>query len=180
MGKAKQTLNLPGQGTLLGHAIGQARVLSGCVSVVAGARYPLIRYRTAKAPSRWVYCADWQYGMSASLAAGVRSLSASAHGVFLLVGDQPLLAEEGLLRLRQGVMTAPDKVWAADYGQRVGVPAWIPRRLWPEVLRLQGDAGAGRLLNQIDVCRVEIAGVELDADTPARWRQIKQMLAEQA
>lgn len=91
-----------------------------------------------------------------------------------------MLAEEGLLRLRQGVMTAPDKVWAADYGQRVGVPAWIPRRLWPEVLRLQGDAGAGRLLNQIDVCRVEIAGVELDADTPARWRQIKQMLAEQA
>ncbi|RMJ05941.1 MobA-like NTP transferase domain protein [Marinobacter litoralis] len=97
----------------------------------------------------------------------------------MLVGDQPLLAEQGLLRLHRSVRQAPGQVWAADYGARVGVPAWIPRSLWPEVLRLQGDSGAGRVLNQARANRVDIAGVELDVDTPARWQQIKQMLAEQ-
>ncbi|WP_417503106.1 nucleotidyltransferase family protein [Marinobacter sp.] len=178
MGRAKQVLNIPGQGTLLGRAIEQARLLSGSVSVVVGARYPLIRYRTVQSASRWVYCADWQEGMSASLAAGINSLSPRAQGVYVLVGDQPLLAEQGLLWLRQGVLQAPDKVWAADYGPRVGVPAWIPRRLWPEVLGLKGDAGAGRVLNQREASRVRIAGVELDVDTPAHWQQIKQTLAE--
>ncbi|WP_227537511.1 nucleotidyltransferase family protein [Marinobacter litoralis] len=179
MGRAKQTLSIPGQGTLLGHAIEQARILSGRVSVVVGARYPMIRYRTPQTPSRWVYCSDWRQGMSASLAAGIRSLSPKARGVYVLVGDQPLLAEQGLLRLHRSVRQAPGQVWAADYGARVGVPAWIPRSLWPEVLRLQGDSGAGRVLNQARANRVDIAGVELDVDTPARWQQIKQMLAEQ-
>ena len=178
MGRAKQTLDIPGQSTLLGHAIGQARLLSGSVSVVVGACYPLVRYRTAQSPSRWVYCADWQQGMSASLAAGINSLSPRARGVYVLVGDQPLLAEQGLLWLRQGVLQEPDNVWAADYGPRVGVPAWIPRRLWSDVLSLKGDAGAGRVLNEGEASRVQIAGVELDVDTPAHWQQIKQTLAE--
>ncbi len=178
MGRAKQTLNVPGQGTLLGHAIGQARVLSDSVSVVVGARYPLIRYRTRQPPSRWIYCADWQQGMSASLAAGINSLSPRARGVYVLVGDQPLLNEQGLFRLRQGVLRAPEAVWAADYGLRVGVPAWIPRRLWSDVLSLKGDAGAGRVLNQVEANPVQIAGVELDVDTPAHWQRIKRALAE--
>lgn len=97
----------------------------------------------------------------------------------MLLGDQPLLADEGLLELGRCVRNSPDQAWAADYGKRAGVPAWIPRRLWPEVLRLQGDIGAGAVLNQAEVNRVKIAGVELDVDTPARWQQIKQMLAEQ-
>ncbi|MDP4546650.1 MULTISPECIES: nucleotidyltransferase family protein [unclassified Marinobacter] len=180
MGRAKQTLNIPGQGTLLGHAIGQARLLSRCVSVVVGARYPLIRYRCGQSATRWVYCSGWQQGLSASLAAGINTLGPSARGVYVLVGDQPLLDQRGLVALRDGARQMPDQVWAADYGSRVGVPAWIPRRLWPEVLRLQGDAGAGRVLNQVDACRVKIAGVALDVDTPARWQDIKQMLAEQA
>ncbi len=180
MGIAKQTLEIPGWGTLLGNAIRQARLLSGCVSVVVGGGYPLIRYRCSQPPSRWLYCPDWEQGMSASLATGIQALGPSALGVFVLLGDQPLLAEEGLLRLGQRVRQAPDSVWAADYGARVGVPAWIPRRLWPQVLRLQGDVGAVRVLNQVEANRVKIVGVDLDVDTPARWQKIKQVLAEQA
>lgn len=180
MGRSKQSLVLPGRGTLLGNAICQARVLSGQVWVVAGAGYPLVRYRCTSTPSRWLYCQDWNSGLAASLKAGIEAAGPHALGVFVILGDQPLLTREGLAELARCARGQPAKPWAADYGKRVGVPAWIPRALWPAVQKLEGDAGAGRLLNRGGANSVTIPGVELDADTPGDWQTIKQLLAKQA
>ncbi len=179
MGRAKQTLVLPCGDTLLGAAVDQARVLSGHVLVVAGAGYPLVRFRCTRQPSRWLYCTGWRAGQSASLKAGIDALGPRALGVFVMLGDQPLLAREGLSELAFRARSEPGRPWAAEYGKRAGVPAWIPRPLWPEVFRLEGDAGAGRILNRAGANRLHVPGVELDADTPGDWLKIKRMLAEQ-
>ena len=82
MGCAKALLPV-GSDTLLGHAIVQARLLGGPVTVVAGGWYPLVRYRCRSQPSAWVVARDWQEGMSASLKTGVASLGPRVKGVFV-------------------------------------------------------------------------------------------------
>ncbi|SFM19313.1 nucleotidyltransferase family protein [Marinobacter zhejiangensis] len=172
MGRSKQLLGW-GQGCLLDQAVALARNLSSDVVVVAGARYPVIRYRATRSPSRWVVAADWHKGMGASLNAGLRSLPARCRGAFVMVADQPVLALEGLQALADAARAEPGRPVAADYGGRPGVPAYLPRALWAQVSSLTGDQGAGAILNRVNARRIRIAGVELDLDTPADLKALR-------
>lgn len=162
--------------TLLDAAIGQGRVLSPDIRVVCGAWYPLIRFRCRRQPSSWLRVPDWHEGMSASLSAGLRSLGPAVKGVFVLVADQPLLDLNALAAFGKAARCVPEQPIAADYGGRPGVPAYLPRWLWPLVLDLEGDRGAGRLLAEVRATRVDIPGVHDDVDTPADWRRIRELL----
>lgn len=163
--------------TLLDCAIGQGRLLSRDVRVVCGAWYPLVRFRCRAQPSRWVKVADWDSGMAASLAAGIRSLGPAVKGVFILVADQPLLDRQALKAFGEAARCFPDQPAAADYGQRPGVPAYLPRWLWPEVLALEGDRGAGHILALAHATRLEIPGVHDDIDTPEDWKRIRRTVS---
>ncbi|MGO2135920.1 MAG: nucleotidyltransferase family protein [Marinobacter sp.] len=168
-----------GQGrTLLDCAIGQGRLLSTDVRVVCGAWYPLVRFRCRAQPSRWVPVADWELGMAASLAAGIRSLGPSVKGVFVLVADQPLLDRQALKAFGDAARCFPRQPAAADYGRHPGVPAYLPRWLWPEVLTLEGDRGAGRILALANATRLDIPGVRDDIDTPEDWQRIRKAISQ--
>lgn len=162
--------------TLLDCAIGQGGLLSRDVRVVCGAWYPLVRFRCRAQPSRWVPVADWQSGMAASLAAGIRSLGPHVKGVFVLVGDQPLLDRQALKAFAEAARNVPGQPAAADYGRRPGVPAYLPRWMWPDVLALKGDRGAGRLLTLANATRLSIPGVHDDIDTPEDWLRIREAI----
>ena len=163
--------------TLLDAAIAQGRILSPEVRVVCGAWYPLIRFRCRRQPSSWLRAPDWQEGISASLSAGLRSLGPAVKGVFVLVADQPLLDLNALAAFGKAARCVPEQPIAADYGGRPGVPAYLPRWLWPLVLDLEGDRGAGRLLAEVRATRVDIPGVHDDVDTPADWLRIRELLS---
>ncbi|WP_405420413.1 NTP transferase domain-containing protein [Marinobacter flavimaris] len=162
--------------TLLDAAIAQGRILSPEVRVVCGAWYPLIRFRCRRQPSSWLRAPDWQEGISASLSAGLRSLGPAVKGVFVLVADQPLLDLNALEAFGKAARCIPEQPIAADYGGRPGVPAYLPRWLWPLVLDLEGDRGAGRLLAEVRATRVDIPGIHDDVDTPADWHRIRTLL----
>jgi len=162
--------------TLLDAAIAQGRILSPEVRVVCGAWYPLIRFRCRRQPSSWLRAPDWQEGISASLSAGLRSLGPAVKGVFVLVADQPLLDLNALEAFGKAARCVPEQPIAADYGGRPGVPAYLPRWLWPLVLDLEGDRGAGRLLAEVRATRVDIPGIHDDVDTPADWQRIRALL----
>ncbi|MGC8119309.1 nucleotidyltransferase family protein [Marinobacter sp. VGCF2001] len=180
MGRPKQALQLPGGATMLSHAIGQARQLSAQTLVVAGAGYPLVRFRCRRVPAVWINNRRWAEGLSSSLISGLQYLPAEALGVFVLLADQPLLAREGLGTLSASARRRPDVAWAARYGNRVGVPAWIPKALWQDLRALEGDVGAGRVLNLVGANPVDIAGVQQDVDTPQDWLKVRRQLTEQA
>ena len=162
--------------TLLAAALAQGRILSPEVRVVCGAWYPLIRFRCRRQPSSWLRAPDWQEGISASLSAGLRSLGPAVKGVFVLVADQPLLDLNALEAFGKAARSVPEQPIAADYGGRPGVPAYLPRWLWPLVLDLEGDRGAGRLLAEVRATRVDIPGIHDDVDTPADWQRIRALL----
>ncbi|MGF2735209.1 nucleotidyltransferase family protein [Marinobacter sp. DUT-1] len=180
LGRPKALLKLPDGGTLLDQALRQARRLGRDVRVVTGAWYPLIRFRCHLQPSVWLSCEHWAQGLSASLATGIESLGPKVKGVFVLVADQPLLDPEALQAMSQAAWQVPNQPMAADYGGRAGVPAYLPRWLWPEVVALEGDQGAGRLLTEVGATLVPVGGIHDDVDTPSDWRRIRSLLSQTA
>ncbi|MCL7944947.1 nucleotidyltransferase family protein [Marinobacter sp. ATCH36] len=178
MGGSKALLPVH-SGTLLDHAIGQARQLGAPVTVVAGGWYPLVRYRCRVQPSSWVFAQNWRIGMSASLKAGLASLAPGAKGVFVVLLDQPLIEVNSLHALADAARNNPSQPFAADMQGKPGAPAYIPRRLWPQVMMLEGDRGAAGVLAGNGAGRIAMAGASLDVDTPADWHRVRRRLAEQ-
>jgi molybdenum cofactor cytidylyltransferase len=179
MGRAKALLPLS-SGTLLDHAIGQARLLGGPVTVVAGGWYPLVRYRCRSQPSAWVVVRDWSEGMSTSLKAGLASLGPEVKGVFVVLLDQPLIPPDAMCALAEVARMNPSQPAAADLKGKPGAPAYVPRRLWPEIKALEGDRGAAAVLARYGATRLTMPGACSDVDTPEEWRCINRRLAEQA
>ncbi|MEX0605876.1 MAG: nucleotidyltransferase family protein [Marinobacter sp.] len=173
MGKPKGLLPW-GEQTLLGRAIEQARALSSNVWVVAGCYYPLMRYRTGRRPTRWVFNPHWREGLSSSLKVGLEALPARTVGAYVLLADQPLIASWDLLQLRLTAEQNTSSPVATAYGNHPGVPAYLPRALWAELAELRGDRGAAGVLASVGAVRIQIPGAELDVDTPADWAKASQ------
>ena len=96
----------------------------------------------------------------------------------MLLADQPLLDLNALTAFGEAARCFPDQPLAADYGGRPGVPAYLPRWLWPLVMELEGDGGAGRLLAEVQATRVVIPGVHEDVDTPEDWLRVSALLSQ--
>ncbi|MEP1213902.1 MAG: nucleotidyltransferase family protein [Marinobacter sp.] len=178
MGRAKALLPL-NSGILLDHAIGQARQLGGAVTVVTGRWYPLVRFRCRRQPSAWIYVRNWHSGLSASLKTGLGRMGPRAKGVFVILLDQPLIESEALAALAQAARHSPSQPFAADMHGNPGAPAYLPRRLWSQVMTLEGDKGAAGILARNRATRIAMAGADSDVDTPADWRRIRPQLSEQ-
>jgi len=166
--------------SLLEQIIAQARGLTDRVTVVAGCGYPLLRYRTAISPARWVYNQCWEYGMSGSLAQGLRSLPSLAPGVLVLLVDQPMIPEQHLARLYRHALNAPGRAVATALEGKAVVPAYLPRSLWPALMKQEGDIGARRLLAEADPVMVACEEAAGDIDTPEDWRRFKERVRQES
>jgi molybdenum cofactor cytidylyltransferase len=108
-------------------------------------------------------------GLSASLAAGVKALPEDGEAVFVHLGDMPrtppALAPRLAAALALGAAAA-----APTFAGRRGHPVLFARTLWPELLRLAGDRGAGALLadlgDRLALVPAEDDGVLFDVDRP--------------
>jgi len=102
--------------------------------------------------------------LSLSLQAGIAA-AAGATGVFIFLGDMPLVPHPvaGKLAeaLGEGFAAVP------RHAGKNGHPVLLSARAFPEIARLTGDEGAGRLLKQRDdVIFFDVAddGILLDVD----------------
>ncbi len=105
-------------------------------------------------------------GMGHSIAAGV-SLHPDASGWLILPGDMPMVTAATL----QAVARALDEhavVYAQHKGRR-GHPVGFAAELYSELVRLQGDEGARRLVARYPAYAVDVddPGVLVDVDTEA-------------
>jgi CTP:molybdopterin cytidylyltransferase MocA len=161
LGKPKQLAMLAGE-TLLERAIRTAQQ-AGCAPIVAvlGAAHVEILAHSQLGDSVPVINHNWQEGMASSIRLGVRTLEAvarEAEGAVLLTCDQPAVTADHLRAL-----IATRQVTASAYAGRRGVPAYFPASAFPQLLELQGDAGARDLLREAP--HLELPGGELDVDT---------------
>jgi molybdenum cofactor cytidylyltransferase len=113
---------------------------------------------------------DYATGLASSLKAGVRAVPGESDGALILLGDMPRIAPEHIDMLIETFAVAPDATVVPVHEGRPGNPVLWPRRTFPDLLQLDGDAGAKRLIaaHREQVREVELAtdGIFADVDTP--------------
>lgn len=121
-------------------------------------------------------CPNWQAGLSASIAFGIRHLSHCSHAL-LVLADQPDIGEQQLKLLLHESIAAPEKIVCGFYCKRNGAPAIFPQRFFPMLSTLQGDRGAGQVLNHpaqlSNIKTILLNEACVDIDTPedlANWQ----------
>lgn len=115
------------------------------VVVVAGAEAPAITAALEGLACRIVVASDWADGMAASLRAGIGALAPDTSGVFIFLGDMPLVPCELCPQL---ALLAEQAGYAARpvVAGKPGHPAAFTRAAFADLAALSGDAGASRLL----------------------------------
>lgn len=167
-GGAKHKLEQPlGGSTVLGRTLSAAigsglRVVVVCSETLA----PSVRRSVAARDVVVLPPQAAAEGMGRSIAAGV-SAAANAPGWLILPGDMPLLKPETLRSVAARLAEDP-VVFAQHRGQR-GHPVGFSAELFTELISLQGDEGARRLLARYAAQPVVVddPGVLVDVDTPA-------------
>lgn len=149
-------------------------ILAGSVGelvVVTGAAHDTYVTALAGLPVRFAQNADWDAGIGGSIATGVRALSGTAEGAFIVPGD--------LANLKADVFRKLAAAFSEASAERVVVPVtaagaqrnpvlW-PRRLFPRLQALSGPQGGKSLLDTLGDERVDVAfddeSVFADIDT---------------
>lgn len=146
--------------------------VGGEVVVVTGAEHDAYVAALSRLPLRFVVNPSWDEGIGGSVATGVRALSETPYGAFIVPGDLPNLTTDVFRRLGEA--------FRESGGARVVVPVtargaqrnpvlW-PRRLFPKLALLTGPKGGKSLLDTLDGERLDVAfgdeSLFADIDTP--------------
>ena len=113
-----------------------------------------------------VYNPDWPEGMSSSIRLGCQLLASDCDQILVLLADQILVSTDELHSLIDG--TDGTGIACAGFSGTVGPPALFGSAFYPELLSLDAESGAKRILtnpkNHVRVVPMVSAG--WDIDTP--------------
>ena len=121
-------------------------------------------------------------GLSTSLKAGVAALPVAADGAMIVLGDMPDISTADLDALIAAFVKAGGRaVVRATHGGKRGNPVILPRALFADVEKLEGDTGARHIVEASDteVIDVEIGeAASVDVDTPDAMREAGGVLVD--
>jgi molybdenum cofactor cytidylyltransferase len=121
---------------------------------------------------------DYATGLASSLKAGIGAVPEGCEGALILLGDMPGIAAEHVDRLVETfAAAAPESIVVPVHEGRQGNPVIWPRRYFSELLQLEGDAGAKRLIatHRDTVREIEVRSdaIFADVDTPEALRDLR-------
>jgi molybdenum cofactor cytidylyltransferase len=148
LGKPKQNLIFQGN-TLLQRSI-KAALAADCqqVVVVLGANVSEIEPTIKNELIQIIHNPDWEAGMSSTIRCGLAALlkvSPQLQSVILMLCDQPFADSSIINQLIQASANNKHLV-ACNYNGTIGVPALFYKSHFKELLALQGNEGAKKLL----------------------------------
>lgn len=187
-------LLLPWRGRpILAHVLERAVALEQAVGVVVVAGHDretigrtALAFDSAATPVAVVENPAWRGGQSTSLKAGITAIReapalARAAGVMIMLGDQPRVSAATLSRLASSHIRA----CAADPGHPAtapfhagtrGNPVVVSPVLFPDIMRLEGDVGARRILVDLGGALLSVPvddpGILADVDTPEEYARL--------
>jgi molybdenum cofactor cytidylyltransferase len=138
--------------------------------IVTGAQDDAVRATLAGLPCTVAHAPNWAEGISASIRVGIEALQHECEGLFLFLGDMPvvprgLCAELADLAKSVGYAARP------LCGDVPGHPVAFVNEAVADLMALTGDAGAGSLLRgagaKVGYLPTSDEGAVLDVDTPA-------------
>ncbi len=171
-GAGRHKLEQPlGGTTVLGHTLRHVR--ASHLPLVVVTSEPLAPLARGSVAARDLVVLDPQApsGMGHSIAAGVAA-RAQAGGWLVLPGDMPLVQPQTLQQVAAALAHHP-LAFAQYRGQR-GHPVGFGTELFTELVMLDGDEGARRLVARYPAHAVEVddPGVLVDVDTPDDLRSV--------
>lgn len=121
---------------------------------------------------------DWNLGMATSIRTGTIAALAvrpEVDALLLLVCDQPQLSASHLQALLAAHRQGSLPITASEYGGKAGVPAVLARAMGPELLTLEGDAGAREIIRRVParVSTVSWPAGLVDVDLPEDLEGLK-------
>jgi molybdenum cofactor cytidylyltransferase len=163
--------------SVLGHSLQHAVASHLPLIVVTTARLAPMARRTVASRDVLVLGEAATIGMGHSIAAGVAARP-HASGWLVLPGDMPLVQPSTLVAVAAALGEHHAVVYAQYRGQR-GHPVGFGTELFSELIALDGDEGARRLVARYPAHGVEVddAGVLVDVDTQ---QDLQRLLAAQA
>lgn len=150
------------------------------IGVVVGAHWEAVSRELAEWPVNIVRNPHWPQGLASSLKAGINSLPPECAAALITLCDQPLVSSQRLRQLLALWAERPTRISAARFAGAVGAPAVFPRDFYPELLELEGDAGAKSVMARHPerLVALPIPEAEFDLDAPADLERLKRRLEE--
>jgi molybdenum cofactor cytidylyltransferase len=151
LGIPKQLLHHRGK-TLLQHTIDitkQASVRS--IIVVLGANYELLTKEIDLTGIHVVRNNDWHTGIASSICCGINyalKIDPLSDAAILMVCDQPHINASLLYDLQNAQKSTGKPIVASKYGDTIGIPALFHKSLFDRLLKLSGDTGAKKIMQQ--------------------------------
>jgi molybdenum cofactor cytidylyltransferase len=147
------------------------------VLVVTGHQEGEVRAALAGLDLAFAANPDFAKGLSTSLKAGIAAVPAACDGALILLGDMPQIGASHLDRLIE--VFAPGAIVVPVHEGRQGNPVLWARGHFPELMQLQGDAGARRLIaaHRDAVREVELGSARIfaDVDTPEELQRLREL-----
>jgi len=118
---------------------------------------------------------DYASGLASSLKAGIRGLPTPCEGVLIMLGDMPQIAPDHLDTLMAAF--APDTIVVPAHEGKQGNPVLWPAAYFPDLLQLEGDAGAKRLIGahaaHVRELDLGTTAIFADVDTPEELTRLR-------
>lgn len=150
LGRPKQLL--PWQGvTLLQHAVQTALTVTTNPVVVTGANGEYLAAALDPGQVKLVFNPNWEQGIASSIRCGLQALlnrTPEPDQVIFMVCDQPFVTAGLLLDLINEQQQSHQPIVASAYADTLGIPALFNKSLFPQLLDLEGDTGARRIIQQ--------------------------------
>jgi molybdenum cofactor cytidylyltransferase len=148
------------------------------VLVVTGHQAEDVRAALAGLKVGLVHNPDFASGLASSLTTAIRALPEDADGAVVMLGDMPQISAQDIDRLLAAFAAAPSpSIVVPTHEGRRGNPVIWPRALFAEMLQLDGDAGAKRLLtahaDRVREVEVDAGAIFADVDTPDALEAIR-------
>ena len=144
------------------------------VIVVLGYKSEIIReyvekYLNQSKPIKIAYNPDFRRGLSTSLKTGLKAINRDSKAAVFILADQPLIKIETINQLIEVHSSMDCLIVAPIYHGRRGNPVLVDRRLFEEILKLEGDVGARPLIKRyidgVVYMATDDLGVLADIDT---------------
>ncbi len=177
LGRPKQLLPYNGK-SLLEHTVDTANDAdANPIIVVLGSNTALLEKVIDEKKVHIVENKEWKEGMASSIRCGLNTLMHIAplsDAVILMVCDQPYVSASLLNKLITTQKNTGKPIVTSQYENTFGPPALFYKTIFLELLKLKGDAGARKIVEQHsnDVATVLFTKGNIDIDTEADYKAL--------
>jgi molybdenum cofactor cytidylyltransferase len=180
MGFLKQTANIKGK-SLLELVLDKVRKFPFHeIIIVLGYKHEEVMKTLKLEYEKVVINEEYEKGMSSSLKKGVLNISKDSEAFAIFLADMPLIKEESIEKVINEFNERSCLIVAPIFNKVIGHPVIFHRNLIPEIINLEGDIGAKKVIEKYkdEACFIEIddEGVLIDIDAPKDLEEVLKKL----